>query len=113
MLNSAAIGATYQPGVPAMSMWKLTIRSVVAAAIVGSTISISHAANFGGHGGPGMGGGAGMGGGHGMGGGPGMGGHGFAGGPGMGGPGMGAHRFGGPGMGGPRMGGHEFGGRRF
>ena len=96
-----------------MSMWKLTIRSVVAAAIVGSAISISHAANFGGHGGPGMGGGAGMGGGHGMGGGPGMGGHGFAGGPGMGGPGMGAHRFGGPGMGGPRMGGHEFGGRRF
>ena len=41
-------------------------------------MSISHAANFGGHGGPGMGG-------QGYGGGPGMGGHGYGGGHGMGG----------------------------
>jgi hypothetical protein len=84
-----------------MSIWKLTIRSVVAAAVVGSAISVSHAANFGGHGG------------HGMGGGPGMGGHGFAGGPGMGGPRMAAHGFGGPGMAGREFGGRRFGGPGF
>jgi hypothetical protein len=45
--NSTGIGAIYLAGASAMSVWKLAIRSVVAAAIVGSAMSISHAANFG------------------------------------------------------------------